>query len=188
MPEAQRGSAGGQSRCRRPPAQPGTEEAQGNDAGYYAFFANYLDVAGIPVRVTMRDPTPCVRLRPIPCVVPLEKLSSSLCTVQISPGKTHDVRGMNARFTKCIPLQMEDFAVTCPLVPDASRLISSSCSSSHRFSFRFFQTPPRDDALAVCLSFGSAITWNGDSHPTRHGPCPAHTPELSRATKWLRLE
>jgi hypothetical protein len=29
---------------------------------------------------------------------------------------------------------------------------------------RFLQTPPRDDALALPLSFGSTDTWTGDFH------------------------
>lgn len=49
--------------------------------------------------------------------------------------------------------------VTCPLVPDASRLISGFCSSSRSFGLDFLQTPPRDDALALFLAFGSAKTW-----------------------------
>lgn len=67
--------------------------------------------------------------------------------------------------------QMEDFAVTCPLVPDAPRLISGSCSSSRSFGFGFLQTPPRDDALAVSLAFGSAKTWLPDFH--RHSYVPS---------------
>jgi hypothetical protein len=51
---------------------------------------------------------------------------------------------------------MEDFAVTCPLVPNASRLISGFCSSSRSFGLGFLQTPPHGDALALLLAFGSA--------------------------------
>jgi hypothetical protein len=54
---------------------------------------------------------------------------------------------------------MEDFAVTCPLVPDASRLLSGFCSSPRGFGLDFLQTPPPDDALALLLAFGSANTW-----------------------------
>ena len=78
--------------------------------------------------------------------------------------------------------------VTCPLTPYTSHLISSFCSSPRSFGLDFLQTPPRDDALALLLTFGSANTWYRDFHPTRFVPCPAHTPELSRATKWRRLE
>jgi len=54
--------------------------------------------------------------------------------------------------------QMEDFAVMYPLVPDASRLLSGFCSSPRSFGLGFLQTPPRDDALALLLAFGSAYT------------------------------
>ena len=79
---------------------------------------------------------------------------------QISRGKTRYLHCIDAGFTKCTQLpQMEDFAVTCPLAPDASRLISGFCSSSRSFGLDFLQTPPRDDALALLLAFGSAKTW-----------------------------
>ena len=55
--------------------------------------------------------------------------------------------------------QMEGFAVTCPLAPDASRLISGFCSSPYSFGLGFLQTPPHGDALALLLAFGSAKTW-----------------------------
>jgi hypothetical protein len=70
---------------------------------------------------------------------------------------------------------MEDFAVTCPLVPDAPRLLSGFCSSPRSFGFSFLQTLPRDNALAVLLAFGSAKTWPQDSHLGSYVPCPAHT-------------
>ncbi len=47
-------------------------------------------------------------------------------------------------------------SVTCPLVPNASRLISGFCSSPRSFGLGFLQTPPRGDALALLLAFGSA--------------------------------
>ena len=52
---------------------------------------------------------------------------------------------------------MEDFAVTCPLVPSVPHLISGSCSSPRHFGLGFLQTPPHDNALALLLAFGSAI-------------------------------
>src|SRR5674476_149322 len=70
---------------------------------------------------------------------------------------------------------MEDFAVTCPLVPNASRLISGVCSSSRDFALGFLCTPPRGDALALWLTFGSTYTWCQDLHPTGFVPCTAHT-------------
>jgi len=69
----------------------------------------------------------------------------------------------------------EGFAVTCPLAPDASRLLSGFCSSSRSFGLGFLQTPPRGDALAVSLAFGSAKTWLSDFHRHSYVPCPAHT-------------
>ena len=55
--------------------------------------------------------------------------------------------------------QMEGFAVTRPLAPDASRLISGFCSSPRSFGLGHRKTPPRVDALALLLAFGSAKTW-----------------------------
>src|ERR687892_199786 len=74
---------------------------------------------------------------------------------------------------------MEGLMVTCPLTPYTSHLLSSSCSSPRSFGLSFLQTPPRDDALALLLTFGSANTWYRDSHPTRLVPCPAHTIEIA---------
>ena len=78
---------------------------------------------------------------------------------------------------------MEGFAVTCPLAPDAPRLVSGFCSSPRDFALDFLQTPPRGDALALRLTFGSAYTWYRDLHPTRFLPCPAHTLEFSGALR-----
>jgi hypothetical protein len=69
---------------------------------------------------------------------------------------------------------MEDFAVTCPLVPSLPHLISDSCSSPRAFGLGFLQTPPRDDALALLLAFGSPETWHDVSHRASSVPCPAH--------------
>src|SRR3990170_6879762 len=74
---------------------------------------------------------------------------------------------------------MEGFAVTCPLAPDAPRLISGFCSSPRIFGLGFLQTPPRGDALALLLTFGSANTWREDFHLTSSVPCPAHTTKLT---------
>ena len=70
---------------------------------------------------------------------------------------------------------MEDFAVTCRLVPDVPHLVSGSCSSPRAFGLGFLQTPPRGDALALLLAFGSAFTWREDFHLARSVPCLAHT-------------
>ena len=96
-------------------------------------------------------------------------------TMETSQGKTRNFRCMNAGFIKHTPLQMEDFAVTCPLVPSVPHLRSGSCTSPCIFGLGFLQTPPRDGALALLLSFGSANTWCGDFHPTSYVPCLAHT-------------
>ena len=74
---------------------------------------------------------------------------------------------------------MEDLTVTCPLVPNTSRLISGFCSSSRDFALGFLRTPPRDDALALWLTFGSTYTWCQDFHPTGFVPCTAHTLEIT---------
>ena len=74
---------------------------------------------------------------------------------------------------------MENFAVTCQLVPDVPHLLSGSCSSPHMFGLGFLQTPPRDEALALLLAFGSANTWREDFHLTSSVSCPAHTTEIS---------
>ena len=75
---------------------------------------------------------------------------------------------------------MESFAVTCPLAPDTSHLRSGSCTSPRAFGLSFLQTSPHDDALALLLAFGSAITWQEDLHLLSSVPCPAHTLVLKR--------
>jgi hypothetical protein len=81
-------------------------------------------------------------------------------TAQTSRGKTRNCRCKYAEFIKHIPQsQMENFVVTCRLVPDVSHLVSGSCSSPRNFALDFLQTPPRDEALALSLTFGSAPTW-----------------------------
>lgn len=96
-------------------------------------------------------------------------------TMQTSQGKTRNFRCANAGFIKHIPLQMEDFAVTCPLSPNVPHLLSGFCSSPRIFGLGFLQTPPRNDTLALLLSFGSAYTWCEDLHLTSYVPCLAHT-------------
>jgi hypothetical protein len=78
--------------------------------------------------------------------------------------------------------------VTCPLAPSVPHLLSSSCSSRRAFGLGFLQTPPRGDALALCLAFGAANTWRKDLHLTSSVPCPAHTPALSAAAQPRPLE
>ena len=45
------------------------------------------------------------------------------------------------------------------------------------------QTPPRDDALVLLLSFGSANTWREDLHLTSYVPCLAHTTSITGSKK-----
>jgi hypothetical protein len=63
-----------------------------------------------------------------------------------APGRSPEVR--HATVTAQAPdlqsapqPQMEGFAVTCPLAPDAPRLISGSCSSPRSFGFSFLREP-----------------------------------------------
>ena len=67
-------------------------------------------------------------------------------TLQTSRGKTQSFLPVNAGFIKHTPLRMEDFAVTCPLVPGVPHLGSGSCTSLRAFELSFLQTPPHDDA------------------------------------------
>ena len=62
---------------------------------------------------------------------------------------------------------MEGCAVACPLAPTVPHLLSGSCPSPRTVVSRFLQTPPREDALALPLSFGSTSTWTGDLHSRR---------------------
>jgi hypothetical protein len=86
-------------------------------------------------------------------------------TPQISRGKPSYRLCISARFIKHSHVWMEDFAVACQLVPTVPHLLSGSCPSPRTFAPRFLQTPPRGDALALRLSFGSTHTWTGDFHP-----------------------
>ena len=66
---------------------------------------------------------------------------------------------VDAEFIKHVPNgRMEDFAVTCPLVPNVPHLRSGSCTSPRAFGLSFLQTPPHDDALALLLVFGFSFT------------------------------
>ncbi len=96
----------------------------------------------------------------------LPYFSESLHTLQTSRGKTLNFHRVNAQFIKRIPLQMEGFVVTCPLAPNTSHLILGSCSSPRDFALDFLQTLPRDNALALSLTFGSANTWYQNFHLT----------------------
>src|SRR5262249_53311833 len=98
---------------------------------------------------------------------------------ETSRGKTQSLRCVGAGFIKHTPARMEDFAITCPLVPGVPHLLSGSCSSPRIFGLGFLQTPPRGDALALLLAFGCANTWREDLHLASSVPCPAHTTTLT---------
>ncbi len=87
------------------------------------------------------DFCPAVRL-------PLGSLSRVAATQNRSPGvipAAFHAQSPDLRF----PFLMDmDLAEHGPLV-QRWRLISGSCSSTRAFASRFFQTPPRDDALAL---------------------------------------
>jgi hypothetical protein len=84
---------------------------------------------------------------------------------QVSRGQSSHLPCIRAGCIKHASLWREDFAVPCPRVPSVSRLLSGSCASPRTFAPRCLQTPPRGDALALPLSFGSTHTWTGDFHP-----------------------
>ena len=105
---------------------------------------------------------------------------------QISQGKTQNVWRVDAGFIKPTPLRMEDFAVTCPLVPGGPHLVSGSRASPRAFGLGFLRIPPRGDALALLLAFGSAITWREDFHLARSVPCLAPTFDMSGPQRCCR--
>jgi hypothetical protein len=95
---------------------------------------------------------------------------------EISRGKTHNCRRVDAGFTKCTPLADGGLRGHVPARPECTtRLISGFCSSPRSFGFSFFQTSPRGNALAVSLAFGAANTWLSDFHQYSYVPCSAHT-------------
>jgi hypothetical protein len=71
--------------------------------------------------------------------------------------------------------------VPCPRAPSVPHLLSRSCASPRALGWGCLQPPPRDDALALRLAFGSAHTWRKDLPLASSVPCPAHTPAMSRA-------
>lgn len=136
--------------------------------------------ASIPVKLnvpTMPSADSCHTVKEdcSPFSLAISRKRLAMAVWQVSRGKTHNSQCVDARFIKHDPLRMEDFAVTCQLVPVIPHLESGSCTSPRIFGLGFLQTPSRDDALALLLAFGSAKTWRRDSHPASYGPCPAHT-------------
>jgi len=96
---------------------------------------------------------------------PLPWHATALGTEEASRGQRSYRRGRDARCRQHRPLWMEDCAVACPRVPTVPHLLSGACPSPRTFVPRVLQTPPREDALALLLSFGSTSTWTGDLHP-----------------------
>jgi hypothetical protein len=96
---------------------------------------------------------------------PLPWHATSQGTGEASRGKRSSRRGIDAGGIKHRPLGMEGCAVACPLAPAVPPLLSGACPSSRTFVPRCLQTPPREDALALPLSFGSTPPWTGDVHP-----------------------
>ena len=100
-------------------------------------------------------------------------------TWQISRGKTRIFPRIDAGFTKCSPFADGGLGGHVPTGP--------GCITPHirflfivpRFRLGLPPHPPRGDALALWLTFGSANTWCQDFHPTEFVPCTAHTTEFS---------
>ena len=116
---------------------------------------------------------------------------------QISQGKTQNVPCIDAGCIQHTPLRMEDFAVTCPLVPGVPHLVSGSCSSPRTFGLGFLRTPPRGgrpcpspslrlrDHLARGLSPRSFCAMSG----THAGPEPRQQPQRGTSGGcWRRLQ
>ena len=85
------------------------------------------------------------------------------------------------------PLRMEDFAVTCALVPSVPHLRIRFLFVAPRVWIGLPPTPLAVDALALLLAFGSAHTWREDLRLARSVPCLAHTRSISRAGYRVRL-
>ena len=103
------------------------------------FLGKWLLLFFIPLRGTVWGGTSPLLFLRCPLLtspllsLPVARHLVSCCqptAMETSRGKTRHFRCASAKFTKCIQLpQMEGFAVTCPLAPDAPRLISGFCSS-----------------------------------------------------------
>jgi hypothetical protein len=120
-------------------------------------------------RSGLRHPVACLLCRLLTSAGRSERIAPPLVphrdTPQISRGQLSYLPCIGARFIKHRPLWMEGFAVACQLAPTVPHLVSGSCPSPRTCVPRCLQTPPRGDALALPLSFGSTHTWTGDFHP-----------------------
>jgi hypothetical protein len=110
--------------------------------------------------------------------------ATSQGTWEISPGKTQNVSRVAAGFIKHTPLADGGLRGHVPARPGcttphirfllARPAVALRVGASPRtFGLGFLQTPPRGDALALLLAFGSACTWREDFHLARSVPCPA---------------
>jgi hypothetical protein len=80
---------------------------------------------------------------------PLGSLSRVATTQNRSPGVIPAAFHAQSPDLHFPSLMNMDFAMQSLLVPRWC-LISGFCSSTRAFAPRFFRTPPRDDALALC--------------------------------------
>jgi hypothetical protein len=72
-----------------------------------------------------------------PAVPPYFLHTFDLDALQTSRSKTQHCRCIDAGLIKHTPARMEDFTVTCPLVPDVPHLLSGACSSPRLFGLGF---------------------------------------------------
>ena len=103
--------------------------------------------------------------------LPLDSLSRSRDTVQISHGKFDHFHRTLAEFT---PADFDSYGLCHHLLarPIYIRLISSFCTSSRDFARRFLQTQPRDYALALCYS--SPLSGSVWTFTSSYQTCVAH--------------
>jgi len=95
-------------------------------------------------------------------------------TGEISRGKTRYLPCIGAEFIKHTLLpQIEDFAVTCPLVPSAPHLISGFCSSPRSFGLgaqidpASRRRPCPSPCLRLCLPGRRTFTYEVTRHARR---------------------
>jgi len=108
-------------------------------------------------------------------------------TWKISRGKTQNLLRVNAGFIKHAPITDGGLRGHVPARPERTTPLIRFLFPGSRpgqalpraFGLGFLQTPPRGDALALFLAFGSVNTWREDFHLTNSVPCPAHTPRLT---------
>ena len=96
-------------------------------------------------------------------------------TWETSRGKTQSFPRVNAGFIKHIPVADGGLHGHVPTRPGCATPQIRFLYVARAFGLGFLQTPPRDDALALLLTLGSANTWCEDLHLASSVPCPAHT-------------